>query len=336
MKTRCRRFRGFSLVELLVVIAIIGLMVQMMLPAVQMSREAARNTSCQNHLRQLAMAAVHHESTHGHFPSGGWGRMWTGDPDRGVGANQPGSWCYQLLPFLEQEHLYKLGAGEEWETKIESARRLCETPLPVFNCPTRRPCKTYRFWPSQDQVPGNYANPEMVAKTCYAANGGDICPQGSNKGPVTYEQADQGQYEWIDASEFKGVVFQRSEITCQQISDGLSSTYLFGEKHCNCFTDYDPGDNQSMYHGHDADTIRYTYTRHDNEALPNPDTHASDSERYLADLRHYAWGSSHPHTFNMSFCDGSVHSIPFLIDFTVHQRLANRRDGKTVDMTELK
>ena len=118
METRCRRFTGFSLLELLVVIAIIGLLIQMLLPAVQSAREAARNLNCKNNLRQLAMAALNHESTHGHFPSGGWGRLWTGDPDRGIGAKQPGSWCYQLLPYVEQQDLYNWGAGEPWKKKL--------------------------------------------------------------------------------------------------------------------------------------------------------------------------------------------------------------------------
>ena len=91
-QTRNRRQAGFTLVELLVVIAIIGILIALLLPAVQAAREAARSLECRNHLRQLAVAALNHEQAHGHYPTGGWGFYWIGDPDRGFAEDQPGGW----------------------------------------------------------------------------------------------------------------------------------------------------------------------------------------------------------------------------------------------------
>jgi prepilin-type N-terminal cleavage/methylation domain-containing protein len=93
---------GFTLVELLVVIAIIGVLVALLLPAVQAAREAARRSSCANNLRNLGLACHHHHDAHSFFPTNDWGTGWTGDPDQGFGKNQPGSWLFSVLPFIEQ------------------------------------------------------------------------------------------------------------------------------------------------------------------------------------------------------------------------------------------
>ena len=144
--TFLRSAARFTLVELLVVITIIGILIGLLLPAVQAAREAARKTQCQNNVKQLALAMLSFESANKRFPSGGWGWLWVGDPDRGMNQqNQPGGWGYQTLPYLDQTNLFQLGAGQPQAAKYAAAAQVIQTPLAFHNCPSRRGLSLFPF-----------------------------------------------------------------------------------------------------------------------------------------------------------------------------------------------
>ena len=120
----CLPRSAFTLVELLVVITIIGILIALLLPAVQAAREAARQLQCKNNLKQLALGCLSHENATGRLPTGGWGFAWTGDADRGTDRRQPGGWIYNILPYIEQQALHDMGAGLAVRPAAEERRPL--------------------------------------------------------------------------------------------------------------------------------------------------------------------------------------------------------------------
>jgi prepilin-type processing-associated H-X9-DG protein len=130
-------------VELLVVIAIIGILISLLLPAVQAAREAARRAQCVNNLKQLALACLNHESAVKTLPSGGYVCGVFGHPDAGCGIQQPGGWLFNILPYIEESTLYKKQQGLTGLPLQTAALSVAMTPLNCMYCPSRRPVQTY-------------------------------------------------------------------------------------------------------------------------------------------------------------------------------------------------
>ena len=156
---------GFTLVELLVVITIIGILIALLLPAVQAAREAARRLQCQNNLKQIGFAMLNHEHVQGNFPTGGWGWQWIGDPDQGFDYRQPGGWMFNILPYLEQQALHDLQSGKSTSstpTRTAAAAQMIATPLAVMICPTLCRVTTFPYVAGHSL---NYSDPvSMVAE----------------------------------------------------------------------------------------------------------------------------------------------------------------------------
>ena len=248
---------GFTLIELLVVICIIGVLISMLLPAVQAAREAARQTQCRNNLKQLALAATNHESQAGVFPTNGWGYAWIGDPDLGTGKKQPGGWIFNVLPFLESANVPALAKGLAAGPKQNALGQATQVSLAMLHCPTRA---------SPSLGPANpnlmfYNAPLManVCKTDYAVNGGDQFFT-SMPGPISAQEASSPAYPWANLQQDTGVGFVHGNIAAKDITDGLSHTYLLGEHFVNSdYYDswYDLGYDQSALSGMCLDNTRW-------------------------------------------------------------------------------
>jgi prepilin-type N-terminal cleavage/methylation domain-containing protein len=301
MKTRCA---AFTLVELLVVIAILAMLVTLLLPAVQAARESARRAQCMNHLKQIALAALNHESAQGFFPHGGWGFRCMGLPDRGFGPEQPGGWVYNILPFIEEEALHQLGAPQP---TAEHLKQVAETPVAALNCPSRRESRPFQAGPLPWQ-PYWTAPLEVVARNDYAVNAGHL--RIDHAGPASRD----GPRPPVAIT--AGVAGRAWVVDVQKITDGLSKTYLVAEKYVNpdnYLNGQDLGDNENTYIGSDRDVFRHSFQ-------PCRDRPGLDCS--------YSFGSAHSSGFQAVFCDGAVRMVDFSVDVAVHERLVDRSDGR--------
>jgi hypothetical protein len=166
---------------------------------------------------------------------------------------------------------------------------------------------------------------EFGAKSDYAACAGDgLMVEFPHEwpGPSSLEEGDQRSFKWPESEEwpFTGVIYGRSKTELAEIFDGLSNTYLVGEKYVssdNYFDGMDPGDNESLYAGFNNDTSRSTFV-------------APENDQKFVYLRN-TFGSAHKTVWQAVYCDGSVHSSSFDIDFQTHRNLGNREDGGIIN-----
>ncbi|MEM7455575.1 MAG: DUF1559 domain-containing protein [Planctomycetota bacterium] len=350
---------GFTLVELLVVIAIIGILIGMLLPAVQQVREAARRTSCMNNMRQLGIAAHNFESSFGHFPTAGGcsDSYWNlGSVDQQF-APQFGyeniGWAYQVLNYVEQGNLNDqrselgLWGGEP---------AIAEAGAEIFSCPSRG----RRF-----SINPNFLFP--VALNDYAGvvgpwadEDGNVDPFffqfRNNTGPDPNEQQNcwtgiivKGGHTNVDASPPAVTKFQ--DVGFGSVSDGVSNTVMFMEKAVNS-NHYSYSSSVwwhnwwdfGAFHNADWSTMRLVSLERPgwwagSEAVPLLGDSAGRPASWIdgdtGNTRELGFGSAHPGTTVAVMGDGSTTSINNNADLILMIHLGKRADGATTTLDNL-
>jgi prepilin-type N-terminal cleavage/methylation domain-containing protein/prepilin-type processing-associated H-X9-DG protein len=212
------RRRGFTLIELLVVIAIIGILIGLLLPAVQKIRDTAARAQCTNNLKQIGLALHNYHDSQGSFPPGyiDGNTNPNSTPDRDVG---PGwGWASFLLPYLEQTPLYnqidfRVGVG------LGSNAAISQLPLKVYLCPADGTQQTFTVWPTNIVVAhGNYVG----------CNGWEECFNGAGGNPQGGSGTDglAGGYGGAGV----GLFYRNSKNRIANVTDGLSNTIFVGER----------------------------------------------------------------------------------------------------------
>ena len=318
--------KGFTLIELLVVIAIIAILIALLVPAVQKVRESANRTQCQNNLRQLVLGMHNCHDVNKHFPSGGWGWFWVGEPGRGSGKSQPGGWVYSVLPYVEQNNLFNMGLGLTGAAYTQAGLQRSATPVPLFVCPSRRISQQYPLngttglpylnWPGQVV--------KFAGRTDYGACGGNRSNSAEFfAGPPDYASGDSDSW-WSgnaggasDPNRFNGIIFTRSTMRIADITRGTSNTIILGEKYIprdRYTTGTDPGDNECMYTGFNNDVCRSTF-----------DPPLQDVPSTQLPARHtFRFGSAHATGLNIVLADGSVRFLTYSVALTVWQPIGDR------------
>lgn len=330
--------RAFTLIEMLVVIAVIGILMAMLLPAVNTARESARRTTCNNNLKQMGLAVANYEMQNRVYPASGWVYVFSGDADMGVGKKQPGSWAFAILPFLEQNQLYVMTSNNNInEPHRAGIRKVNQTPLPVFNCPSRRPSQTYDgyspLWNGEGDENHN------IAKGDYGACCGTLIDEDLGINITTSDIHRGYPNSYADAINYmnnktwpapkaNGVIFAWSEVSQGMVTDGTTNTFLIGEKYVRpewYEKAGDLADNNGVFIGFDADNNRATGK--DSSLAP-----AQDSNEYSPNSA--TFGSTHNASFGMVMCDGSVQQIGYEIELGIYSKLGHRADGTDASLSQ--
>jgi prepilin-type N-terminal cleavage/methylation domain-containing protein len=292
------RRKAFTLVELLVVIAIIGILVALLLPAIQAAREAARRTECNNKLKQLGLALHNYHDTYKLLPPGGMS-----------GGNRLG-WQVLILPFLEMQALhsqinFEAYTGNGYDTAVSGS--LQTEPVPPYICPSAVRAKWF----------------ENGSNTIYTTHYyGIMGPKGTNV-------ATGGTYRWDNTSAaghgghaLQGAMLRRDSVGLNEVLDGTSNTFLVGEMSWSRTKDnLDNTSFRKWYRGCDGSAAASTKNILDGINI----TRYNGSNNF----NDVSFGSEHPGGCQFARCDASVKFVSDNIDIGVYKATASKDGGET-------
>ncbi len=315
MREGPKRRAGFTLIELLVVLAIIGVLVALLLPAVQKVREAANRTKCANNLKQIGVGIHHFHDAYGTLP-----------PSRICHVNQTdltgswAAWTVLLMPFIEQDNLYK-----QWDLSrpyFEQSAGARESTVDLYFCPSRLSPYRVSIDNSYDRFDGGGPDSNFYP----GALGDYACASGDRLGYTgVFDSADaNGAMIEADAQVVaRRVTSWRSRTSLNSLTDGTSNTILIGEKHVDPAM-YGQGiADFAAYHG--GITSACNVARVGGPGFPlalDPFSPALQPER--------VFGSYHPGVVQFVMGDGSVRGIPKDIDPQTLRLLIVRNDGEVI------
>ena len=315
---------AFTLVELLVVIAIIGILIGMLLPAVQQVREAARRISCSNNLKQMALGFHNYESSQMKFPPG----LLSATPPTLTNAKEIAfAWGAVILPQIEQQPQYDLLSeiSDNFKTPTVANSSVDYRPniLPAFICPSDpqdniNPLRTIR----------GTSDKTTAAKSNYVAVWGN-----DPKGPALPGNTNDGNYleqQVVDRAQTNGISFVNSDSPIGSISDGTTNTFLIGERDGGPVTQGNTtktrpasiwiGSNEAIFLSYNMGVAAGGSFALNSTAVGNRPLNAS-------------MGSQHTGGANFAFADGSVHFVGDSIADVVYQAYGSKAGGEPVSIT---
>lgn len=326
-----RSKKGFTLVELLVVIAIIGVLVALLLPAIQAAREAARRSQCVNNLKQVGLGLLNYESAKKILPPGAF---WECESSVRFGAQtRHGSMLVHILPYIEQQTVYdQFDFSKEsidGQTLSNSIDEIGATLISSYQCPSD----------DHDRVVEAEQNVSIegvvkVAFHNYTASRGSN-KLGFNPGCSCAEIPIYNGYEtpkgggvYEAFTDFSGPFTRRcTQVALKEIGDGLSNTIFVGEVRPMCSWHNDNGwATSNNGHGYTSTVVPINYDTCSREGTGN------GCHRYCNWNTEAGFRSAHPGGCNFAFGDGSVQFLSETIDHLQYQRLGAKNDGQTVSI----
>lgn len=335
---------AFTLVELLVVIAIIGILIALLLPAVQAAREAARRSDCSNKMKQLGLALQNHHDRYKRFPPGGAADQVPFGTNAGAWGS---SWLVYILPDIEQSNIYDkmiFSGGSGWGTNANNNKNAAGgNEIDAFYCPSSPLERLARSPHGGGQLSAsNYVGVSGAVSGFGGLNESRNANPGGSAGCCS-----GGIISW------GGVLYPNSETKFANITDGTSNTAFVGEQ--GNFLVTQNGTKQdwrsSGLHGFiigwnrtgnpatswtgdlrhfNTSTLRYRI----NQMKGWTDAPGNCGSQGICDnaSSNLPFNSTHPGGSQFAFCDGSVHFIPATVDDAVLARMCTRDDGQTFDL----